>query len=167
MGERVVCVALAQMRVVGGDPAGNLARSREAVRRGAEAGAEVVVLPECLDLGWAHPSAAALAAPIPGPRTDALAEAAVACRVHVVAGLVERDGGNVYSGAVALDDRGVIVLHHRRPRARRASRHGATAANAAPHVRDVGPGRAEPARGGGGRPSWQRVGGPRRSGKPR
>lgn len=114
MGERVVCVALAQMRVVGGDPAGNLARAREAVRRGARAGAAVVVLPECLDLGWAHPSAAALGARIPGPRTDALAEAAVACRVHIVAGLVERDGANVYNAAVLIDDRGAIVLHHRK-----------------------------------------------------
>ena len=50
-------VALAQMRVTGGDPAGNLRRARDFIERAAAGGAQVVVLPEAMDCGWTHPGA--------------------------------------------------------------------------------------------------------------
>jgi len=46
-------------------------RAREQmIDQGAKAGANVVLLPECLDLAWTHPSALGEAEPVPGPRSD-------------------------------------------------------------------------------------------------
>src|SRR5262245_35584032 len=50
--------AMAQILVEGGRPQRNLDRAAESIRRAASQGARLVVLPECLDLGWTDPSAA-------------------------------------------------------------------------------------------------------------
>jgi predicted amidohydrolase len=108
-------LALAQMKVVGGDRAGNLARAGEWVARAAAAGAQVAVLPEALDLGWTHPSAAVLADTIPGG-----APCAELCRqarrhgVYLCAGLVERAEARVFNAAVLIDPAGQVILHHRK-----------------------------------------------------
>ena len=105
-------VAMAQTLVAGGEPAANLAR---AVARIAEAGAEgcdVVVLPECLDLGWTHPSARELAEAIPGDRSGQLGQAAERAGVHVVAGLTERDGESVRNTSVLISPGGDVLLKH-------------------------------------------------------
>ena len=60
-------VGILQIRVVFSDEAGNLSRAAAAVKEAAGAGAEICVLPEAMDLGWANPAAAELATPIPGP----------------------------------------------------------------------------------------------------
>ena len=84
-----VRVGMGQMLVEPGEPEANLARAVDVVRAAAAAGCAVVVLPECLDLGWTHESARTLAQPVPGPATARLAAAAEG--VLVAAGLVERD----------------------------------------------------------------------------
>ncbi len=105
---------MAQIAVVGGDAAGNLERAAAAVAAAGSRGLRVVVLPECLDLGWTHPSARVRAEPIPGPRSEQLARAARAAGIWVCAGLTERAGERVYNAAVLLDPQGRIVLHHRK-----------------------------------------------------
>jgi len=105
---------MAQIRVIGGDADGNLKRADAAIRAAAAQGCQAVVLPECLDLGWTHPSARAAATAIPGPRTAALARAAAEAGVYVAAGLVESAGDRLYNAAVLLDDSGRMVLHHRK-----------------------------------------------------
>lgn len=107
-------LAMAQMLVEGGEVGRNLARAVEMIRRAADEGAVIVVLPEALDLGWTSPSARELAEPIPGPRTDVLAEAAVAARIFVVAGLTERAGERVYNSAVLISPDGELLLRHRK-----------------------------------------------------
>ncbi len=107
-------LGMAQIAVVGGDPDGNLARAAAAVHAAAAQGLRAVVLPECLDLGWTHPSARSLAEPIPGPRSELLAQAARRAGIWVCAGLTERAGERVHNAAVLLDPRGRIVLHHRK-----------------------------------------------------
>ena len=107
-------VGMAQMLVEGGRPEANLGRAVEAVRAAAADGCRLVVLPECLDLGWTDPSARALARPIPGPHTETLARAAAGCGVYVTAGLVERFGDRLYNAAVLIGPRGRLVLHHRK-----------------------------------------------------
>lgn len=107
-------VALGQILVEGGEPAANLRRAAAAVAAAAEAGCRVVVLPECLDLGWTHPSARELAEPIPGPRSELLAGAARAHGIFVVAGLVERAGARRYNAAILLGPGGELLLHHRK-----------------------------------------------------
>ncbi len=107
-------VGMAQMLVEPGDPASNLARAAAMVGEAADAGCDVVVLPECLDLGWTHESARTLATTIPGPTTAALARAAAEHRITVVAGLVERDGDRLYNAAVLIGPSGAILLRHRK-----------------------------------------------------
>jgi predicted amidohydrolase len=105
---------MAQMLVEGAQPAANLNRAGEFVRDANSKGCQLVVLPECMDLGWTDPSARRLAQPIPGPHTQQLAQAAVKSGIYVVAGLVERAGDRLYNAAVLIDPRGEILLVHRK-----------------------------------------------------
>jgi predicted amidohydrolase len=107
-----VRVAMAQMLVEGGEPGVNMARAVARIADAAEMGCDVVVLPECLDLGWTHPSAKEFAEPIPGPRTEQLAEAARRGRVHVVAGLTEQAGDGARNTSVLLAPSGELLLQH-------------------------------------------------------
>src|SRR5262245_691654 len=107
-------VGMAQIRVEGGRPSANLTRAVDAVARAAEEGCRLVVLPECLDLGWTDPSARELATPIPGANSERIARAAHEHGVHVAAGLVERAGARLYNAAILVDPLGHIVLHHRK-----------------------------------------------------
>ncbi len=107
-------IAMAQMLVRGGRPDDNLARAEDHVRRAGRAGARVVVLPECLDLGWTDESARELAQPIPGAHAERLAQAARASSIYVAAGLVERDSERLYNSALLIDPRGRVVTRHRK-----------------------------------------------------
>ena len=74
-------LGMGQMLVKCGDMEGNLDRARAMIRAGADAGCRMVVLPECLDLGWTFPGACQWAGPVPGRTTDAFCQAAIdACR---------------------------------------------------------------------------------------
>ncbi len=114
MSERTLRVGMAQMLVEGGQPEANLRRAAATIREAAARGASIVVLPECLDLGWTHPSARRLAQPVPGPHSDRLVDAAIDGGVFVAAGLVERDGGRLYNAAVLISPDGQILLKHRK-----------------------------------------------------
>ena len=111
-------VALIQMSYVQ-ERADNVARAAQLVREAGEQGASVVCLPElstsiyfCHEVDPAH---FALAEPVPGPSTDALAEAARAAGVHVVLPLYERDElGDLYNTAVVIDPDGAIAGSYRK-----------------------------------------------------
>src|SRR5689334_7570042 len=62
-------LALAQMLVNGGDKNGNLAHATRMIQQAAAAGADLVLLPEAMDLGWTHPSALSEAEPVPEGQT--------------------------------------------------------------------------------------------------
>lgn len=107
-------LGLGQLLVEGGQCDENLVRADRMIHRAGTAGCRIVVLPECLDLGWTSPSAKDLAAPIPGPHSDVLAKAACEAGVYVVAGLTERAGPKVYNAAVLISDTGEILGLHRK-----------------------------------------------------
>lgn len=107
-------LAMAQMRVEGGKPETNLTRAEGMLAQAAAAGCRVAVLPECMDLGWTHPSARELAQPVPGPHFDRLAAAAQRHGLYVAAGLVERAGGKRYNAAVLIGPDGKLLLLHRK-----------------------------------------------------
>jgi predicted amidohydrolase len=112
---RAMKLALAQMLVEPGAKESNLARAEAAILRAAADGAEVVVLPEVLTLGWTHPSATAQADEIPdGESCARLRAAACASRVLVCAGIAERAGGRIFNAAVLLDPAGDVLVHHRK-----------------------------------------------------
>ena len=105
---------MGQMLVEDGDAPANLARAAAMIRRGREAGCRIVVLPECLDLGWTSSTARQLARPIPGPHSDAIGAAASDAGVYVVAGLTERADERIYNAAVLISPQGEILLKHRK-----------------------------------------------------
>jgi predicted amidohydrolase len=107
-------LGMGQICVEGGRPEANLGRAVAAIRRAAELGCRVVVLPECLDLGWTHPSARDLGQPIPGPHFDRVARAAKEDAIFVAAGLVERAGPKLFNAAVLIGPGGDLLLHHRK-----------------------------------------------------
>jgi predicted amidohydrolase len=113
--DRQFSLAMVQMRVEGGCPEANLARAEVLVAEAARGGAQVVVLPEALTLGWTHPSAMTQAEPIPeGAGCRRLREAASRHQVYLCAGLVERSGERVYNAAVLIDPSGAVRQVHRK-----------------------------------------------------
>lgn len=108
-------LALAQMRVVGGDMEANLAHAGEMIAEAAAHGAQVVLLPEAMDLGWTDPSALTQAEPVPeGKVSTYLSKMAKFHGVYVCSGLTEKDGEKVYNAAVLINPKGEIILLHRK-----------------------------------------------------
>jgi predicted amidohydrolase len=108
-------LALAQMKVVGGEMDTNLAHAGEMIAEAAAKGAQVVLLPEAMDLGWTDPSALTRAEPVPeGKVAMFLSKAARKHGVYVCSGLTEIDGETVYNSAVLINPEGEIILLHRK-----------------------------------------------------
>jgi predicted amidohydrolase len=98
MGNSGFKLAMGQMLVEGGEVERNLNRAAHMVQDAARQGCAVVVLPECLDVGWTDPSARQLAQPIPGPTSEKLNRLARQFRLYLAAGLTERARNRLYFG---------------------------------------------------------------------
>jgi len=103
------------MRVEAGNVEVNREHAASLVKQAADAGAQVVLLPECCDVGWTDPQTRTLADEVPGGGTfQALAAVARETRAYVCAGLVERSGERVYNAAVLISPEGDLLLLHRK-----------------------------------------------------
>lgn len=107
-------IGLGQMLVTPGNPRENLCRAADMTRRAARAGCDLIVLPECSDIGWADLRARELACPIPGPTTEFLSDVARNSSIWIAAGVTERDGPNVFNAAVLIDRHGTIRYRHQK-----------------------------------------------------
>jgi predicted amidohydrolase len=124
-------LALIQMLVKGGRKEENLCKAEELIFRASEGGAQLALLPECLDLGWTHPSSQTEAEPIPdGSSFRQLSQAAKKNNIYICAGLTEkvleiepkkraekRAGKKtikIFNTAVLIDNRGEFKLIHRK-----------------------------------------------------
>jgi len=107
-------LAMGQMLVEGGRLEENLKRVEEMVSKASQEKCQMIILPECSDLGWTHPSARELAREIPGETSDRLCQAARRNNVTVVAGLTEREGSRIYNSAILIDQSGKILLKYRK-----------------------------------------------------
>lgn len=114
MKQTAYLLGMAQMLVEGGEPQRNLERARRMIRQAKEQSCRIVVLPECLDLGWTWPATREKAQPIPGKHSEMISYAAREAGVYVVAGLVERAGDLLYNAAVLVSPEGAILLKHRK-----------------------------------------------------
>jgi predicted amidohydrolase len=114
MANKKLKVAMGQILVEFGRPKENLTRAKAMIAEAAGQGCDIVVLPECLDLGWTYPGAAALSQPIPGEYSDELAAAAREAGIYVVAGLTEKAGERLYNAAIMLSPEGDILAKHRK-----------------------------------------------------
>ena len=101
-----VRVACAQYAIREGDRDHNLGRSLHFIRRAAERGADLIVLPELANSGCdlgTHALALELGEEFPGgPTVQAWKEHAQHSGVCVVGGLLEREGDTLYNSAVLL-----------------------------------------------------------------
>jgi len=104
-------VAGVQTDPVLADVTGNLARCLDLLSTAAGAGAQLVVFPEAALTGYVFQSleeAVPVTEPIPGPSTDALADACRRLDAHVVIGLLERDRDNYYNASALIGPDGLI-----------------------------------------------------------
>lgn len=111
---RKVKIAMCQIPVVYAHPEINMKAAEDAIAEAAKMGAQIALLPECMDLGWAEPMAETMACPIPGERTKLLGAAAKEYGIYVVAGLTEREGDKLYNTAVLINDQGELLIKHRK-----------------------------------------------------
>jgi 5-aminopentanamidase len=94
----------------------NLASIGEAVREAADAGAELVVFPECALTGYLFESleeGMAVAETVPGSLTDSLVGLATEHGLYLIAGLLEREGNRLYNSAVLVGPGGHIGTYRK------------------------------------------------------
>lgn len=111
---KTVNIGMIQMEVVFCRPKENLERAEQLVKQAVSEGAQICVIPECMDLGWGTPGAAEMAEPIPGYVSDTLCRIAKENRVYLVSGLTEKAGEKVYNTALLISNRGEILCKHRK-----------------------------------------------------
>src|SRR5262245_11422626 len=100
-------LAMAQMMVEAGKPDANLDSATARIAEAANKGAQIVLLPEAMDLGWTDPSAKTMAYEIPDGKTcRQLRDAAAKNNIYVCAGIIEKDGDKTYNAAVIIDPTG-------------------------------------------------------------
>lgn len=112
MQSRTIKIGMGQLLVEGGEPERNLRRAVELIDLAGQKDCDIVLLPECLDFGWTHPSAKNESQSIPGPLSDILCNAAKDKNIYICAGLTEKDGDNRYNAAVFIDREGKILLKY-------------------------------------------------------
>ena len=98
-------IAMGQMLVEGGKPEQISPVRSDSSRRRPKIGCRLIVLPECLDLGWTDPSAKPWPNRFPGRTPIASPKRRSSTDLFVVAGLVERAGERLYNSAVLIDPR--------------------------------------------------------------
>jgi N-carbamoylputrescine amidase len=110
--ETKVRIACIQMQPVVGKVEDNVAHSIGLISRAVELGAKLVVLPELSNTGYMFQSreeAFALSEPIPnGPTVKTWSEIAAKHKLHLVAGICERDENKLFNSAVLIGPSGYI-----------------------------------------------------------
>jgi len=109
-------IAAVQFEHRDGDKNYNLKRIRALSRDAVAAGAEVVSFHECSISAYSYLQSAsrdqllAVAEPVPdGPSCQALRQIAVDCGVPILAGLVERDGDELFNTYVCMTGSGLVA----------------------------------------------------------
>ena len=63
--KKIIKIGMGQLLVEGGEPDRNLSRAKLMIEEASKKKCDIILLPECLDLGWTHPSSKIEALPIP------------------------------------------------------------------------------------------------------
>lgn len=107
-------IAIGQIACIDGDISGNLVRIENAILKSKQQDADIVCFPEMALRGWVNPVAHKLATTIPGDDSKAICELARKHQVYLSIGLAEKDGDRLFDSAVLINDRGEIILKHRK-----------------------------------------------------
>jgi len=111
---RTIKVAMCQIFSLDGDRRGNFTRIENAISQAKDAGAEIICFPEAVILGWVNNDAYKRAYPIPGRDSDRLCELSKNYQIYLCVGLAEKEGANLYDSVILIDDKGRILLKHRK-----------------------------------------------------
>lgn len=106
---RKVKVGTVYLRPSGSTREGNLKLFCEQIDAAGQLGLDIVCLGEAITRIGTGSSIEDSAKPIPGPATELLGDAARRNHIWVVAGLMERDGKNVYCSSVLLNREGELA----------------------------------------------------------
>ena len=111
-----VTVAAAQILGLDSDLPGNLVRIEDAIISASSMGADIIVFPETILLGWVNPDAWNMSLPIPNNRTEYLGQLAKQYDVFICIGLAElsQDGNNLYDTSILIGNNGDIIGKHRK-----------------------------------------------------
>lgn len=109
-----ISIAIAQLLVEGGEADRNLERAARLIEKAAIQKAQLVLLPETLDLAWTHPSAFNEAETIPGNRSDFFCFLAKMHNIWLCLGLTEKEGNRVYNTAILIDNTGQLIYKYRK-----------------------------------------------------
>ncbi|MBB3260244.1 (R)-amidase [Paraburkholderia bannensis] len=105
---------LAQIPLIDGNVASNLARTLEVIGQRRE-GTDLMVFPEATLTGFpTRENVRDIAETLSGPSLCAVRDAARAANMAVAVGLAERDGERFYNTTVLIDERGEIALRYRK-----------------------------------------------------
>ena len=116
VGSGSVSVAVCQLAPRLGEVAGNVARAVAAAQQAADAGAQLVVLPELVTSGYVFADRDELrpaAQPLTGDAVSTLASVARDRDIILVAGVAERDGDRLFNSAVLLDRTGLRAVYRK------------------------------------------------------
>ena len=111
---RTIKLGLGQILIEGGEPERNLERAIEMIKKAKIAGCDIILLPECIDFGWTHPSAKTEAKKIPGKWSNLLSNIAHEMNIWVCAGLTEKKDKKLYNSAVLIDNSNNIILKYQK-----------------------------------------------------
>ena len=109
-------VAAAQIEPKLAEPERNLEACLARLEEAAAAGAELLVLPECAIPGYMFESAEEalpLAEEVPGPSSEVLERESRRLGMHVVCGLLERDGDTLRNAAVLVGPDGLVGTYRK------------------------------------------------------
>jgi predicted amidohydrolase len=109
-------VAAAQIEPKLAEPERNLEACLARLEEAAAAGAELLVLPECAVPGYMFESAEEalpFAEEIPGPSSEVLERESRRLGMHVVCGLLERDGDTLRNAAVLVGPDGLVGTYRK------------------------------------------------------
>lgn len=108
-----VTIAVAQLALEDGHVAANLERIEDVARRYGP-GHDVVLYPEATVTGFPPPEvAASLAEPLDGPTVQRLTALAADVGSVLVAGMLEREGENVYNTSVMVGPEGLLLSYRK------------------------------------------------------
>lgn len=107
-------VAVAQMKCALGDAPANCRTLASLVERARGNGCDVIVFPEMADTGYEMSVIREHASPWPGLPFDTIQSAAAKHGVHVICGLSEREGQNIYNSAAVFNPKGELAAKYRK-----------------------------------------------------
>ena len=115
-GEDPIVVAVAQIDPKMGDRDANLATIERLTREAAARNARLILFPECSLTGYGYVSleeALADAESIPGPTIERVSGLARELGIHIVFGMVEREGDRVFNAAPFVGPEGLIGVYRK------------------------------------------------------